>query len=113
MRDEVTEIRRPRSLVNEDAVAERDFDLSHWITWVIGLYVLAGHHVVIFHPGAVGRNPLRIIDNLRRMAQSRYQRKFSASYSDLICLYLFSALPQCQLKGRNVDCDSYVRLAGL
>ena len=40
MRNEVTEIRRPRSLVNEDAVAERDFDLSQWITWVIGLYVL-------------------------------------------------------------------------
>src|SRR2546421_10462764 len=109
----MSNVRRFESLMNQDSIAERNFDLTQRISRIVSFNALAGHDVVLFDPGAVGRNPLRIENNLGRVTQAVGQRKLILSNSNLVSLHLFPVLPKRQLECGNAYGDANVRLSRL
>jgi hypothetical protein len=84
--------------MNQNAAAEWNLNFTERIARVISLDMLAGDDIMIFNPGAIGRNPLRIENNLIRVAQARRQRKFIAPNTDAIGFNFLTVLPKRQLK---------------
>jgi hypothetical protein len=68
---------------------------------------------MFINPFAVRRNPIRIENDLSRVAQAARQRKLFAADSNLVSPDFFSALPQRRLKRGNVDGDANVTFTRL
>src|SRR6185436_5412145 len=99
--------------MNQNAAAEWDLNFTQRIARVIGLNMLAGDDIMIINPGAIRRNPLRIEDNLIRIAQAGRQLKFIAPNTDAVGFNFLSVLPKRQLESDRVDGNPDVRIAGL
>src|SRR5437667_12276409 len=96
------QVRRPRCLMDQDAIAKRNLNLSERIARVIGLNPFSRDDVAIFYPWTVRWDPFRIKNDLGCAAQTAGKRKLSPSYTDAVGPGLFSILPQRQLKRGDV-----------
>src|ERR1051326_4629484 len=100
--------------MNQDtATADWNLDLAERIARIVGLDSLARHDVMVLDPGAIGRDPFRIKDDLLRETKTARQRKLFSANSDLIDLHLFVALPKRELKRGDVYREVNIALARL
>src|SRR5205085_9780567 len=75
VRDEVAEVARPRRLMNQVGVAQRNLDLADGVARVARLYDLAGADALVaFNPVARRRNPRGVPDDLARLALAYVDR---------------------------------------
>src|SRR5687767_5105127 len=114
MRDKMPNVRGLESLMNQNAAAaNRNLNLSQRVARVVSLDTLSGLDVMFINPLAVRWNPIRIENDLARVAQAARQRELFTANSDLVNPDPFSALPQRGLKSGNIDGDANITFAGL
>ncbi len=103
VRDEVADVGCLRGLMDEVAVAERNFQLAQRVAWIASLDDFAGAHaLVVAHPIAGWRYPRRIPDDLARAAVADVNRIVLHANADIVRLHFLAVLPQREAEGRHV-----------
>src|SRR5262252_4335251 len=107
----MADIGRLLGLVNQIALAKRDFDFAQGVSRVSRRNMFARRNLRIFvDPGAVGRNPFRVKDYLRDLAVTDIYREVLAANTDFINVDKLAILPEAHLKCRDIDINPDVRL---
>src|SRR5579885_3102659 len=104
VRDQISEVARPRRLMNQVRVAERNLQLADGVSRVARLDDFAGAHALVrADPVGRGRNPRRVPDDLTRLALADVDRILLHADADRVRLHLLAVLPERQAERRHVE----------